>query len=79
MKNFIQILLFIIFAVSVAGLMGFIYFEQGKQPINQVVIEMNQVESKGFLNTTIIKELIADFDSLEHKKVNQVDTESTRK
>lgn len=76
MKKFIQILLFGIFAASVAGLMGFIYFEQGKQPINQVIIDIRQAGTKGFLNETAIKNLINDFDSLTTRNVNQVNPEA---
>ena len=41
MKKVIQISLFILFAVATAGLMGFIYVEQGKQPVNDLVISLS--------------------------------------
>ena len=76
MKKFIQILLFGIFAASIAGLMGFIYLEQGKQPINRVIIDIRQAGKKGFLNETTIENLINDFDSLATRNVNQLSPEA---
>jgi cell division protein FtsQ len=72
MKRFIQILLFVLFAASVAGVMGFIYIEQGKQPVKDVIIKIEQKSNKGFLNESIIKNLISDYDSLLNKNANQV-------
>ncbi len=48
MKKIIKIALFVLFAVAVTGLMGFIYFEQGKQTIKQVVIKINREGEKAF-------------------------------
>lgn len=72
MKKFIQILLFGIFAAGVAGLMGFIYIEQGKQPIRDITINIMQSGEKGFLAEETIKQMITDFESLAHKNVNQI-------
>ncbi len=76
MKKIIKIALFILFAVAVTGLMGFIYFEQGKQTIKQVVIKINREGEKGFLSEEAIKRMVSNYDSLPNQKVNQINTQT---
>ena len=76
MKKIIKIALFVLFAAAVTGLMGFIYVEQGKQHIKQVVIKINREGEKGFLNKEAIKRMVDKFDSLPNKKVNQINIQT---
>lgn len=63
-----------LFVLSVASLMGFIYMEQGKQSIDDVVININHAEGNGFLTEMQIKEMIIDYDSIINKPANQINT-----
>jgi cell division protein FtsQ len=74
MKRIIQISLFVLFVLAVSGLMGFIYIEQGKQPVKKVVININHHGEKGFLSEKAISNVIKDFDSIPHQKVKAVKT-----
>lgn len=57
MKRIIQISLFVLFTLGVAGLMGFVYIENGKQQINGVVIRIDRDTENGFISAEKIKEL----------------------
>jgi hypothetical protein len=58
MKKIIHIVLFGIFAVALAGLMGFIYLEQGKEPVSDLVINISRPLPDGFLDTAVIKKAV---------------------
>lgn len=74
MKRIIQISLFIIFAVALTGMMGFIYVEQGRQPLKEVAINIRHKGEKGFLNDEMVRKMIVDYDSLPQLKINQIKT-----
>jgi len=74
MKKIVHIALFILFAVAVTGLMGFIYVEQGKHPIKEVVITIGHDGEKGFLNKEIVSKMIPDYDSISNIKLSQLQT-----
>jgi len=74
MKRIIQISLFVLFALAISGLMGFIYIEQGNQTLKNVVININHHGEKGFLSEQAIREMINNFDSIPHLKVKAVKT-----
>ena len=72
MKRIIHIALFGIFAVALIGLMGFIYLEQGKKPVTDVVINISRPSPDGFLDTTMIKQALVFADSLERVSVKDI-------
>ncbi len=72
MKKIIHIVLFGIFAVALAGLMGFIYLEQGKEPVSDLVINISRPSFDGFLDTAMIKKVLTFADSLEKVSVKDV-------
>ncbi|NOX86986.1 MAG: hypothetical protein GXO86_13670 [Chlorobi bacterium] len=72
MKKVIHIVLFAIFAVALAGLMGFIYIEQGRQPVKDIVININRPLPNGFLDTATIKQAVMFDDSLEKTGVKDI-------
>ncbi len=72
MKKIFHIALFGIFAVALAGLMGFIYIEQGKQPVRNVVVNISRPLPEGFLDTTTIKKAVMFADSVDKMRVKDV-------
>lgn len=72
MKKLTQITLFVIFTVAVFGLMGFIYIENGKQTVNDIVIRVCRSNVDGFLSDKDIRLLIEDVDSIGQRKVSEV-------
>jgi cell division protein FtsQ len=72
MKRIIQISLFVIFVVAVSGLMGFIYIEQSKLPLNSLIININRDTEKGFLSEEILREIIPGADTLTGKAVKDI-------
>jgi cell division protein FtsQ len=75
MKRVIQISLFVLFSLAVAGLMGFVYIENGKQPVKGVVIRIDRDTEEGFLSEEKIKILIEQNDSILFRQVNEVNTQ----
>ena len=78
MKKIIQISLFVLFAIAMSGLMGFIYVEQGKLPLKDVVININHTDEKGFLNNNAVKKLIPGFDSIQKTSAKQLNISSIK-
>ncbi len=72
MKRFLHISLIILFGIAITALMGFIVYEHGRQPINEVKINISKSEDGGFLNEEIIKQLVLSADSIETKKVREL-------
>lgn len=74
MKRAINISFFGLFVVAVIGLMGFIYIEQGKLPINEIIINISHEGEKGFLDNDNILATVINYDSITYKKANQINT-----
>lgn len=74
MKRIIQITAFILFAIALSGLMGFIYIERGNQVLNDINIRICRDNDKGFLNETELYEIIETIDSIRTKKIKQINT-----
>ncbi len=72
MKRIIHTTLFVLFAAAVAGLMGFIYLEQGRQPVRDVVIHISRPSYDGFLDTTMIRQAVILSDSLQNVKIKDL-------
>lgn len=75
MKRAIQITLFILFSAGVLGLMGFVYLENGKQIISDVVIRIEREHEKGFISGDKIKAALENHDSILSRQVNQIQPE----
>ncbi len=72
MKRILHISLIILFGIAIMALMGFIVYEHGRQPINEVKIHISASEDAGFLNEKIIKQLVLSADSVETKKIREL-------
>ena len=72
MKRIIQIVLFVIFAMAVSGLMGFIYLENGKQQINEIIVRVDRKTEKGFVSAETIRMNIENIDSLMSRQINEI-------
>lgn len=79
MKRVIQISLFVLFTLGVAGLMGFVYLENGKQPVKGVVIRIDRETEKGFLSSEKIKTMVEQNDSILFRQVKEVNTRKIEK
>jgi cell division protein FtsQ len=58
----------------VAGLMGFVYIENGKQPVKGVVIRIDRATEKGFISSDKIKTLVEQNDSILFRQISEVNT-----
>lgn len=74
MKRIIQIVAFILFAIALAGLMGFIYLERENQTLAGIELKICRNTEKGFLNEAILLTVINTIDSIHTKKIKQINT-----
>lgn len=74
MKKIIQITAFILFALVLSGLMGFIYLEREKQKLDDINVRVCRDSEKGFINKDEIYTLIESTDSIRNRKFKEVNT-----
>ncbi len=74
MLRILKITLFILFAVGVLGLMGFIYFENGNQELNEVIVRIDRETEDGFLDENRLLTLIDKSDSVRNKMIKEIST-----
>ena len=73
MKRVIQIVAFILFAIALIGLMGFIYLERENQMLNEITVRVCRDGDKGFLIEKDLYALIEKTDSIRTKTFKQID------
>ena len=74
MKRIIQIIAFILFAIALAGLMGFIYLERENQTLEGIQVKICRDTEKGFLDEQKLYKIIEARDSIHIQKIKQVNT-----
>ncbi len=79
MKRIIQIVAFILFAIALIGLMGFIYLERENQILNEISVRVCRDGDKGFLVKKELYEIIERTDSVRAKTIKQIDVNTLEK
>lgn len=74
MKKIIQISVFVLFAIALIGLMGFIYLERSNQTLHEINIKICRDTDKGFINENEIYAVIESIDSIYTKKIKLIKT-----
>ncbi len=74
MKRIIQITAFILFALALSGLMGFIYLEREMQELDDINVRVCRDSEKGFINKDEIYTLIESTDSIRNRKFKEINT-----
>jgi cell division protein FtsQ len=74
MKRIIQISAFVLFAIALAALMGFIYLERENQMLEGIKVRICRNTEKGFLNDSALYKTIDAIDSIRTKKIKQLNT-----
>jgi cell division protein FtsQ len=74
MKRALQIVAFVLFAIALAGLMGFIYIERENQILADINVRICRETDRGFLNKTELLETAEAIDSIGTTKIKRIDT-----
>ncbi|MEJ2594563.1 MAG: hypothetical protein P8100_05425 [bacterium] len=79
MIRIIKISLFVVFIAAVLSLMGFIYIENGNQPIREIIVRIDREGDRGFLDKIQLTELIESNDSISRKTIREIHVASIEK
>jgi len=74
MKRIIQISVFVLFAIALAGLMGFIYIKRSNQTLQEVDIKICRITDKGFIDENELLGVVNSFDSIYTKPIKHIHT-----
>lgn len=75
MKKIIQISVFVLFAIALVGLMGFIYIERSNQTLHVVNIKICRDLDKGFISETELHDIVNSFDSIHTTQIKHINTD----
>lgn len=74
MKKIIHISVFVLFAIALMALMGFIYIERSNQILHEINIKICRDTSQGFISENELHTLIHSMDSIHTAKIKNINT-----
>ena len=73
MRQLLYIILFVTLGITLLSLMGFMVYEHGRQPVQEIKIKISKTENGGFLNQERIYSSILELNGMDTVMVSDFD------